>query len=254
MATQGDNYERTTMGDRNATMSSTRALPIQHAPFEPIPPERGRWGRRFLFLLVAIGVMVALVIGLKAVNLWPHLRNPFASQTTDRSGPVVLKSIQDLSRYEAATGNFQVIVDLQKDRAFVPDVIFGERCLFVGVGSVDAFVDFARIGSGAVVVSPDGKSVTVTLPAPALERPNLDHNKSYTYSCSEGALNRLGNLFGGGDPNREMELLQAADKKIAQSAQDSGLKERAESNTRQMLESLLHSLGYDNVMVVFTPA
>src|SRR4029434_9000412 len=96
-----------------------------------------------------LGILVAAVFGLKAVNLFPTLRNPFATQKTDKSGPVLLESIQDLSRYVAAEGNFQVLVDLQENKRFIPDVLFNERTLFVGVGSVDAYADFSAINEGA---------------------------------------------------------------------------------------------------------
>src|ERR1700730_17911429 len=87
-------------------------------------PAKARWGRRLLMLVGTAGVIVALVFGLKAVNLWPQIQNPFATQKTDRSGPVLLESIHDLSRYVAAEGNFQVLVDLQQNKKFIPDVIF----------------------------------------------------------------------------------------------------------------------------------
>src|SRR5260370_615467 len=88
------------------------------------PPRRTlgqRWGRRFTGLLIVIALMVAIVIGLKSVNLWPSFHDPFATEKTDRSGPVLLESIQDLSRYVAAEGSFQVIIDVQKDKKFIPD-------------------------------------------------------------------------------------------------------------------------------------
>src|SRR5688572_6711649 len=94
------------------------------------PTER-RAGRRLLVLVGTIGVLVALVFGLKAVNLWPDIRNPFATDTTERSGPVLLESIQDLSRYVAAEGNFSVPIDLQQNNRFLPDFIFNERTLFI---------------------------------------------------------------------------------------------------------------------------
>src|SRR6476620_5145297 len=137
-------------------------------------PTGSRWGRRLLVLVGTIGVIVALVFGLKAINLWPDIRNPFATQKTDKSGPVLLESIQDPSRYVAAEGNFQVLVDLQENKKFIPDIIFNQRTLFVGVGSVEAYVDFSALGAGAITVSPDGKSVEVKLPEPQLNKPSLD--------------------------------------------------------------------------------
>jgi Protein of unknown function (DUF4230) len=222
----------------------------QRTAGEPGGPSGGRWLRRLFMLAGTIGLIAALVFGLKAVDLWPTLRNPFGTQKTDRSGPVLLKSIQDLSRYVAAEGNFQVLVDLQQNKKFIPDIIFNERTLFVGAGTVDAYVDFGGIGDGAVVESADGKSVQIKLPAPVLDKPSIDVDHSYVFAEERGLANRVGDLFGG-DPNRQQELYQLAEQKIAQAAQDSELRQRAENNTRAMLTSMLKSLGYQNVTITF---
>jgi Protein of unknown function (DUF4230) len=209
------------------------------------------WGRRLLVFIGVLGILVAAAFGLKAVNLFPTLRNPFATETTDKSGPVLLESIQDLSRYVAAEGNFQVIVDLQENKRFVPDLIFNQHTLFIGVGSVDAYVDFAGISDGAIVISPDGSSVEINLPAPVLEKPSLNTDESRVYAEERGLVNVIGDLVGN-DPNKQQQLYQLAESKISEAAQQSELAERAEKNTRAMLESMLHQLGYERVTVTFT--
>jgi hypothetical protein len=214
-------------------------------------PSGSRWSRRLLVLVGTIGVIIALIFGLKAVNLWPDIRNPFATQKTDRTGPVLLQSIQDLSRYVAAEGNFQVLVDLQENKKFIPDILFNERTLFVGVGSVDAYVDFSALGEGAVTVSPDGKSVDIKLPEPQLEKPSLDTDKSYVFAQDKGLVNHIGDLVGS-DPNKQQQLYQLADSQIADAAAKSELRERAKKNTSAMLESLMKGLGYQRVTITYT--
>ena len=151
------------------------------------------------------------------VGLW-HFSNPFTSQKTDRSQPALLLSIQDLARFEAASGNFQVVVDVQKDKKFIPDIIFSQRSLFVAAGSVDAYVDFSNVGKNDVQASADRKTVTIHLPAPQLDEPaRLDVSKSYVYAEQEGLINKIGDLFGG-DPNKQQELYQLAEQKIQAAA------------------------------------
>lgn len=214
-------------------------------------PSRRSAGRGCLIFLAGFVVLVVLAgLGIKFTVGFPHLRNPFGSETKDRSQPTLLLSIQDLSRFEAASGDFQVIVDLQKDRKYIPDIVFSDRALFVAVGTVDAYVDFSRIGSGAIKDSADHKSVEIHLPAPALEQVNLDEGKSYVVAEQRGLWNRLTSIFSD-DPNKMQELYKAGVQKIGEAAQESDLAGRASDNTRKMLEQLLRSLGYTTITITF---
>ncbi|MFG1838842.1 DUF4230 domain-containing protein [Micromonospora sp. NPDC049175] len=210
----------------------------------------GGAARGLLLLLGAAALAVVVLLGVQATGFLPDFRNPFAKEQTDRSQPTLLKSIQDLSRYVAAEGNFQVVVDTQNDRRNVPDFLLNERTLFVGAGSVEAYVDFTKIGDGAIVQSADGKSVEIKLPAPQLGETNLDMEKSYVFAEQRGLLNRLGDLVGN-DPNRQQQVYKLAEERITAAARDSGLSARAEENTRKMLEGLLRSLGYQQITVTY---
>src|SRR5947207_13020624 len=213
--------------------------------------EPRRWGRPsgcLFWLAGLVSLILVIGLGLKVTGLLPHFSNPFAEKKTDRSGPTLLLSIQDLARFEAASGNFQEVIDVQKDRAHIPDILFNDRTLFICVGSVDAYVDFGRIGQGDITDSADHKTVTVKLPAPQLEKPNIDHGKSYVFATQQGASNKIGDLFGG-NPNKQQELYVLGEQRIAQAARDSGLAQRAGDNTRQMLTQMLRSLGYTSITI-----
>ncbi|PZG27939.1 hypothetical protein C1I98_33090 [Spongiactinospora gelatinilytica] len=188
-----------------------------------------------------------LVVGARLAWAW---LDPFGERGIDRSGPAILTSIQDLSRFQAATGNFQVVVDLQRDAAFLPDAIKGSRTLFVGAGSVDAYVDFAAMPSGALTVSPDRAAVTVRLPRAALAKPNLDNRRSYVYHQQRGILDRV-QEFLSSSPGDQRELYVLAERKIEEAARASDLARRAEQNTRLMLEGMLKSLGFQRVTVKY---
>jgi len=212
---------------------------------------RGRGYRGLFWLAGIIALIAAVIFGLKTVDLFPHFSNPFASKTTDRSQPVVLKSIQDLNRFTAASGNFEVIIDVQKDKKYIPDVLFNERTLFVAVGTVDAYVDFSQLGEGAITIDQATRKVTIKLPPPQLEPPTINHDRSYVFSEQRGLANRIGDLFGG-DPNQQQKLYQAGEQKIADAAKASELTKRAQDNTQKMLEQMLRSLGYDTIEITFT--
>ncbi|MER6002378.1 DUF4230 domain-containing protein [Nonomuraea angiospora] len=205
---------------------------------------RRRWRYVAGFLVLA----VLLVVGGRLAWTW---LNPLGEQVIDRSQPVLLQSIKDLSRFEAATGNFQVVVDLEKDANFLPDAIKGTRTLFVGAGGVDAYVDFSGLAGNAVTVSEDRTQATVLLPRSQLEKPNLDNSRSYVYAQQRGLFDRVQDFLSG-SPGDQRELYLLAEKKITEAAVASDLRARADANTKAMMTGLLKSLGFTKVTVKFT--
>jgi Protein of unknown function (DUF4230) len=214
------------------------------------PTGSGGRARSLIVLAGAVVLLVVLAAGFRSIGLWPEFRNPFGEKQTDRSQPALLKSIQDLSRYVAAEGTFQKVVDVQTNRSNVPEWLINERTLFVASGRVEAYVDFNKIDEGAIKESADGKSVEIRLPAPQLGEANLDLENSYVFAEQRGLLNRLSDLAGS-DPNRQREVYRLAEEQIGVAARESGLTERAQENTRKMLEGMLKSLGYRTVTIAY---
>ncbi|MGX1544593.1 DUF4230 domain-containing protein [Streptomyces adustus] len=194
-------------------------------------------------------VLVVLFAGVRLAVL-PGLRDLFGTETQDRSGPALLKSIQDMSRYDAASGNFQVVVDLEKDAKYLPDVLHGSRTLYVGAGTVDAYVDLGRLGGNDVTVDADRTSAILRLPHAQLGKPAIDPDRSYAVSKQRGLLDRLGDLFSD-NPNSEQAVQKLAVRHIGEAAKDSGLTARAETNTTDMLQGLLSSLGFKEVHITY---
>ena len=205
-------------------------------------------GRLSVAVVAFVGLAVVACSGWLALQLL----QPGRQRTIDRSGPTVLQAIQDLSSYKAASGNFQVLVDLEKDVKLVPSVIAGERSLMVAQGSVDAEVDFSRLGPDAVHVSGDRRSVELTLPPAQLSQTHLDHDHTYVAERQRGLVDRIGQALSS-NPGDDRELLQAADQKLRAAAEGTELRQKAEDNTRAMLSELLGSLGFEHVTVRFTP-
>jgi hypothetical protein len=203
--------------------------------------------------LIAVGLVLVVLFAGLSLSVWTGLRDVFGVETKDRSGPALLKSIQDLSRYDAASGNFQVVVDLEKDAKYLPSAIRGTRTLYVGAGTVDSYVDMGKLGDGDVKVDKDRTTATIKLPHAVLGKPALDPDRSYTVSKSRGLLNRLGDLFSD-NPNSEQAVQKLAVKHITEAAKDSELTKRAEKNTTSMLDGLLGSLGFKEVTVTYGTA
>jgi hypothetical protein len=198
----------------------------------------------------AIAAAGVLIVVLSAVHLLPQLRNPFAETTTETSQPVLLKSITSLSRYEAASGSFEVVVDLTKRTSLLPSFIEGSETLFIGQGTDIAFIDFSGLKSQAITVNANRTAVTVALPKAQLEPAVLDVSQSYVYAQQQGLFNRIGNFFSG-NPNSQQQVYILAEQKIQSAAKQSPLLPEAEKNTQAMLTGMLTSLGFQHVTVTF---
>ncbi|MCQ1582215.1 MULTISPECIES: DUF4230 domain-containing protein [Streptomyces] len=221
---------------------------------EPAPhgdrKRTARSSRGWLKILGAAGAVLALLFAGGRLSLLPGLDDFFGEETHDRSGPAVLKSIQDMSSYEAASGNFQVVVDLEKDTKFVPDALRGTRTLFVGAGTVDSSVDLGKVTEGGVKVNEDRTEAELRLPRAVLGKPALDPDRSYTVSKQRGFFDRLGDFFSD-NPGSEQAVNKLAVQHISEAAKESELNARAEKNTADMLKGLLGSLGFERVTVRF---
>jgi hypothetical protein len=197
-----------------------------------------------LALLVPVGISVG-----GAVENW--LGGP-STQTVDRSPDALLLSVRDIADYHAATGTYQVLVDVAHETPHVPQVLSGERSTLFATGSVDARVDFTRLGSGAVTMSPDGKQATIHLPAPTLAPAVLDPAQTRVVGRQRGLVQRVEDAIGD-QPQDDSELYAIASAKLNAAAANSDLTTRAADNTRSMLTGLTKSFGFDSVTVTFDP-
>ena len=207
-----------------------------------------RPARRLLAAILGIAILVPASVQL--VDVLPHWGNPFKQQIVDRSPASLLLALQDLSQYHAATGRFQVVVDVEHDTAHVPALISGERTTFLGIGSVDAMVDFTNVGPDRVTVSPDRRTVTIGLPAPRLAPAVVDPAASRVVGRERGLVNRIAAVFQD-NPTSEQEVYQLAQARLNEVANASDLLRRSQDNTRQMLTTLGRSLGFSDVTVTF---
>jgi hypothetical protein len=208
-----------------------------------------RTGSRALLFLAGLAALVVIAVLLVTGPL-----NPFGTDTKDRSQPVLIKSLENLSDYHAATANMQVVVDVEEDARLLPSFIKGERTLFVAAGNVDAAVDFGGLGKSpdAVRVSGDRKEVAITLPPARLTEARLDPERSRVYDRDRGALDRIGEAFSDDGGADQQELYVLAEQKLTEAAaSDPALLRTAERNTRSMLEGMMRGLGFEKVTIRF---
>jgi hypothetical protein len=239
---------RTEVGERDPREVTVRVV-TEHAG------GRGGGGRRPRLggLVVAAALLVlagVLAVGLGLASGLLDLSNPFASETIDRTPPVVLRRLESLSDYRAASANFEVDVDLEEHHRFVPGFLAGERVSFTGVGRVDATVDFDGLDARRVVTTDGGDAVTVTLPHARRQPAVVDPELSHVRDRDRGIADRVGGMFTD-NPTGDRELYRVAARKMDRAARGSGVVAKAEANTEAMLRELLGNLGYERVVVRF---
>ena len=199
----------------------------------------------FMFLLAAIGVTALVLVAGKMFGFID-----FGTTTIDRSQPPLLIKLADLAEYRAATSNYELVVDLEKDVKFLPDFVAGERSIMVAAGTVDAKVDFSKLTEENITVSADRKSVSIRLPAPELAQPRIDNDRTEVVARQRGLLTRIGGMFSD-QPINDKQLYEIAETKLREAAEQSQLRELAQKNTTAMLTTLLQSLGFEHITITF---
>ena len=203
--------------------------------------------------LAVTAVVVGVIVGAGILgDRLLQVHQPFKTTIIDRTPAVSLKQLRDLAEYKAASGDFEVLIDIEKDVKWLPAAVAGERTFFVGVGSVDAVVDFSAVDVRDVQIADDRSTVTIVLPSARLTPAVVDPARSHVAARNRGLLERVSGAYSD-SPTSEQPLYLAAAAKRQAAATDTELQTRAEANTTTMLRTLLGSLGYPNVVVRFDP-
>ena len=199
-------------------------------------------------LVAATTAVVALALVAALVGL-PSFGNPFSSETVVRDHAAVLDSLEEIAELRAATGEFQVVVDVEDKTRFVPSFVKGERTTFLAQGSVDALVDLGELDDDSFIIAEDG-SVTVVLPPARLADPVIDHEASGVLDRDRGVVDRVGGFFSD-EPTSDKDLYQEAGRRLAEAAADSELRTAGEANAADTVEQLLRDAGIEQVRVIF---
>ena len=206
--------------------------------------------RRSLRSGLALGLAVVVVlVALPLVGGLGGLLgalNPFDSERHERIDPAVLTALHDADELRAATAELQVVIEVEDDTRFLPDVLSGQQTTFLAAGAVDAVVD---LGEADVRRAADG-AVVVTLPVPVIDRVALDNERSRVLDRDRGLFDRVGDVFSD-NPDDDADLYALAEGELRRAAGETGLLAQAEDSATATVEQLLAGAGIDDVSVVF---
>jgi Protein of unknown function (DUF4230) len=207
--------------------------------------DRSPWPRVVGYLTIGAVAIVALVM----LGGWFGFRSLFQSKTIDRSAPVLVDKLRDLSQFRGASGTYSTTIDLEHKHGIVPTFIAGDHTIYSAVGNVDATVDLRKIALGTTARRSDG-TLVLALPHARLGEATLDSAKSHVMSRDRGVLDRVGGIVSD-SPTSERSLERVGEARIAKAARDGDLRKRAERNTATMIKGLAKALGAGPVRVEF---
>lgn len=201
-------------------------------------------------VLMWIGIIAIVVAG---VWIFARSRKPFSPPVIDPaallpqptptiypSAATVIEGVQALSRLETASYQMEKVITAESGQGPL-GFLFGDKLLLIAYGEMIAGVDLSYIGPNDVLTTDDG-TVYMRLPPAEVFVAALDNSRTYVYDRRTGVA--------GLNVQLETAARQEAEQLMLQAAIESGLLEKAEENARDVLRSLLLSLGFKHVIFV----
>ncbi len=156
----------------------------------------------------------------------------------------VIRQMQAVQRLETTRYTIETVVEAttSANSTFTS----GEKLLLIAHGTVVVGFDLAKLTTGDVTVSPDGKTVTITLPPAEIFSSSLDEGKTRVYSRNSGTIIVFPK---GADPNLETAARRQGLEQIVQSACEDGITRRATQDGTEAMRDLLTIAGFTSVQV-----
>jgi hypothetical protein len=194
--------------------------------------------------LAALGLVVVFGAGAGWLMHSFSAGPPPVTQTI-RPTPNVVTAVRDLSRLETTSYHVERVVDLSEKQQQLFGLVEAEDALLlVAAGDVIAGIDFGKLEEGDVDADWDKRKVEITLPPPEILTSRLDNEHTYVHSRSTDLL---------ADRNEKLEsqARKEAERLIVEAAMEAGVLSRARKNAERTVESLVRSLGYEDVEIRF---
>lgn len=204
---------------------------------------RGRgavWKRRIVVTGWVLAFGATLAAGFYLARVAERLGFGAAAAPGGRS---VVVAVRDLARLEGAEYHMERVIDLKDKQQRLFGLIEAEDAvLLVAAGSVIAGVDLGQVTGEDVETGGEPGSVTVTLPRSRILTSRLDNERTYVYD-------RQTDLLADRSEELEARARKHAEETLVRAAVDAGLLDRSDRSVRRTVESLLRSLGFEEVRV-----
>ena len=160
----------------------------------------------------------------------------------DRGG--VIAQITDTLRLETELFVGERVIEASRLDGSWKDTLYGERILLIASGKTIAGVDLQKVRKEDIIISSDGLSITLNLPATEILVNTLDNQRTRRYSTQSGWL--------ADNPDLETEARQTGEAEILKAACEAGIMEKSARSIKTNMTGFLRMLRFERVTVNVT--
>ncbi len=153
----------------------------------------------------------------------------------------VLSQIAETLRLETEIVVGERIIEADRLTGTWKDALYGEQILLIASGTTIAGVDLRKVRAEDVTISPDGREITLNLPATEILVNTLDNARTHRYSTRRGWL--------ADNPDLETEARRRGEQEILTAACEAGILERAARSIQVGLSGFLYTLRFERVTI-----
>ncbi len=168
--------------------------------------------------------------------------SPFGGERYTQVGPTVVESVRDVAKLTTVEMVEYTTVEKGNDYGWL-NWARGDRIFLFAVARIGAGVDMEQVTTLNFEVNEESGQVTVQLPAPEIIFVEVDSEATQVYDRDTGLLTR-------GDPQLESDARQIAEEVLLNAAIEHGILDRARTNAKATIASLLEGVGYTEVIFV----
>ncbi|KAB8143452.1 DUF4230 domain-containing protein [Chloroflexia bacterium SDU3-3] len=248
-ARRGEDYDDE--DDDFAPMPRYRSAPAGY------PAPTSRMGN-ILYILLGVAALIALVaivaprmvgslvptVSLPSVpNVPAAIQQVVATPTAtviDRGGTIL--QIRSLNRLETNQFSAERVIEAKIERGNPLDMVLGDKLLLIASGTVISGVDMGKLADQDVTISPDGKTITISLPPSEIFIQTLDNERTRVYDRTTG-------IFANQDKDLESKARLEADAQILQAACEANVLQKAADEAKTALTMTMRLAGFQEVVV-----
>ena len=203
---------------------------------------------------LVVGVVIVVIIGIAGIGFGLYnqistlLNNLVGTTTTIMTSDTVIDKIEQVSELTTTKYTIQLVAKNETVGGWFLLGTTNVKMLLIAKGTVRAGLDLAKLDASGVIVSDDGKSVTVHLPqVKIIDRDQIlssNPSDTYVYDVQKG--------IAADTTTTETQLRGLANDQILEAACKDGIMDEATKNAEIVIEQLLKTF-VTNVIVISAP-